>query len=68
MSKNMAYELVEAADVETLSSLVTRKLAQGWKLVGIAFANDKGLYQAVALGAKAEKRIRKTSEDQIKSR
>lgn len=63
MSKKMAYELLEAVDAETLSSMVTRKLAQGWKLVGSAFANDKGLYQAVALTAKAEKRIRKNSED-----
>jgi len=63
MSKHIAYELVEAADAETLSRLVSKKLVQGWKLVGSACANDKGLYQAVALTAKAGKRIRKNSED-----
>ena len=63
MSPIEAYALIEAPTADSLSQLVSVRLAEGWQPYGEPFARKGQFFQAVALEHEVTKRLRKTSED-----
>jgi hypothetical protein len=62
MSRNVEYDLVEAADRAALVRTVNDRISEGWEPLAGPCAADGRLLQAV-VRAGGGKRIRKTSED-----
>ena len=63
MSRIAQYDIITAGDSKSLADKVNEKIADGWKPFGNPFPHAGHLLQALVLTTKAEKRIRKTSED-----
>lgn len=63
MSRVVEYDLASAADSQQLKTKVNERIAEGWQPYGTPFTHAGQIVQALVLTRKAEKRIRKTSED-----
>lgn len=63
MSRTIQYDILTAGDSRKLAAEVNVKIAEGWQPFGDPFVLSGHVGQAVVLTAKAEKRIRKNSED-----
>jgi len=63
MSRVVEYDLASATDSQQLKAKVNERIAEGWQPYGTPFAHAGQILQALALTRKAEKPIRKTSEN-----
>ncbi len=63
MSRASQYDVVSAGDARALAAAVNDRLVAGWQPLGGLATHAGELLQAMVLSGKAEKRIRKDSED-----
>jgi len=63
MRRVTQYDILTAGDSQKLAAEVCDKIAEGWQPFGDPFVLSGHVGQALVLTAKAEKRIRKNSED-----
>jgi len=65
MSRITEYFIVTGENSEDLAEKINTRLAEGWKLRGSLIVYHEHLLQAIVRRKQSEKRIRKTSEDQV---